>query len=101
MEIYETLCNHGPLTTNEIFEKLFGTSTINNPSVHSRLCELRELGCVVEVGKKECRLTKMTVILWDSTTNMPVEIPKKERIQKQIGKLETRLAKLQKQLLDA
>lgn len=97
-QIYEILFTHGPLTSNEIFQRLDGTSEINNPNVHSRLNELREYGCVYEVGTKICTVTEMTVILWDVTDKLPKKLSKREQLEKSKSNLIERLDKVTAEL---
>lgn len=80
-QVYDVLFKYGPMTTNELFKKLMGSSSTNQPSLHSRLNELRKMGCVKELGTKVCTVTQMTVILWDVTSNLPTKFEKAKRIK--------------------
>ncbi len=79
MQIYEVLYEHGPLTANEIFRMIIGKSSINQANVPARLNEMREMGCVEELGEKQCSVTNNNVILWDVTGRIPIRIEKKKR----------------------
>lgn len=76
-EIYAYLYRYGPLTTNELFHGIYGTTEINQPNVHARLSELREMEAVRECGAKACSITGNTVILWDVTDKVPVKMVKR------------------------
>jgi len=73
LQVYETLYELGPLTASEIADAI---PDFKSPSVgfnvHARLCELREMGGIKEVGKKTCTISNRKVILWDVTPNVPV-----------------------------
>lgn len=71
--VYDMLYQYGPLTTNELLQKMT-ISKNNNHNVHTRLSELRSMGAVAEVGTKKCSITNMTVILWDVTQNLPTKL---------------------------
>lgn len=98
LKIYEVLYEHGPLTCNEIFKIMLGTSTINQPNIHARLDELREMGCVEELGERICTVTGNTVILWSLTGFLPKKLSKAEKIISAINKTKARLAKLESKL---
>lgn len=72
MEVYRILFEHGPMTTNEVFQhaRLHGNPNYRHNS-HARMSELRELGVVEELGTKECSATGRTAILWDVTDSLP------------------------------
>jgi hypothetical protein len=74
--IYKMLFKHGPLTCNEVFQKLRGETTFNNPNIHARLNELRESGCIAEIGTRVCSVTKVNVLLWDVTERLPGKVVK-------------------------
>ena len=57
--IVKTLLKHGDMTARELFRKK-GLQT--NQS--GRFTELREMGLIVEKGKKVCSVTGRNAILW-------------------------------------
>lgn len=71
-EIYDALYRHGPKTGSELFKclTLYGENPTHS-NIVTRLGELRDLGVAAEVGKKECEVSGMRVILWDVTDNLP------------------------------
>lgn len=75
-EVYKVLYEHGPLTANELAVRYF--SSLQYQSVSSRFSELRDMGVVQELGKKKDDYTKMSVILWDVTDQIPSKLIKKE-----------------------
>lgn len=81
MMVYEALYKIGPATTNELFKYIHGTTTINQPNIHARLAELREMGCVMELGTVVCSVTKNKVIQFDVTDKIPIKIKKTKRIK--------------------
>jgi len=101
MEIYDVVFRHGPLTANEAFNilKLEKYRNLNfDSNTNSRFTELRDCGCLQEVGKKKCKITGNTVILWDVTKSLPVKMEKPKRQTccacKGRGYVETQQAKL-------
>jgi len=70
--VYETLFKYGPLTATGIADRIpHNKSPSVGFNVHARLCELRDRGVVQELGVIECPFTKMKVINWDVTPNLP------------------------------
>lgn len=80
LQVYDVLYKHGPLTATGITNLIpgFKSSSVGF-NVHARLCEMREMGCVEELGTKICSITGMTVILWDVTKEVPVKIKREPR----------------------
>lgn len=80
-DVYQYLFVNGPLTRSEIDEgiRFVGKGGIKSYKSHvsARLCELREMGCVKEVGEKKCSITGMHVILWDVTKDLPRKFKRK------------------------
>ena len=71
-QVYSTLFQNGPITATQIADQMPGyKSPSKGNNVHARLCEMREMGCVEEIGETVCPLTKMRVILWDVTDQIP------------------------------
>lgn len=82
LEVYEVLSPDGPLTATQIAERMRGhKSSSVGANVHARLCELREMDAVEELGTITCPITNMTVILWDVTGRLPIKRKKIERVQ--------------------
>lgn len=81
-QVYDVLFNKGPLTATQIASLI---PKFKSPSVgfnvHARLCELRAMKVVKELGEMMCPLTGMTVILWDVTNRLPTKIEKPKRIK--------------------
>lgn len=97
-EVYDIVFNHGPLTANEIFQytKLSNLTGYRH-NVHSRLCELREMGVLQELGTKECSISGETVILWDVTSNYPKKLEKKKSAKQIIYELTIEIAQLKRE----
>ena len=57
--------------------------------VSARLCELRDMGCVQELGERPCGVTGHNVILWDVTDTLSNKLDKELRPTRK--ELETRL----------
>lgn len=68
---YEHIYSKGPVTGSEL------NAGLASKSGHKRLSELQELGCVREVGIRECRVTGERVIAWDVTDTLPRAAKKK------------------------
>lgn len=77
--IYCTLFADGPMTANEIFRKLMGSTSITQSNIHARLGEMREMGCVKEMGTRACLITGNTAIVWDVTAKIPEKLSKERR----------------------
>lgn len=98
-QVYEILYLHGPLTYNEVYEKIKslnggGWMGINS----SRLSELRNSGAIDEVGTKRDPFSGMEVILWDVTDKIPLKPEKKKSKDQVIAELREENAKLRRQL---
>ena len=80
LEIFAVIAHHGPLTAGEIGrcmpEYRSAVSTADR-NIHARLTELRDRGVIFERGERECSVTKMRVIEWDATGDLPAAPPKK------------------------
>lgn len=93
-QVYDVLFRKGPLTGNQIWETLKAENEIDwisNQGAGSRLSELRNMGCVRECGIARDPFTKMNVILWDVTRDLPVKIEKRKSkdqiIQEQVREI--------------
>ena len=96
-QIYDILYRFGPLSSNEIWAKLKEEQGVMLAShgAGSRLSELREMGCVSEVGDICDPITKMRVTQWDITGRMPTKLAPKPKKDEQIAQLKTRVAELE------
>lgn len=91
--VYKTLYRIGPATAAEISNS--DISSFTNPAKgdnsHARLSELKEMGCVDEVGTKKCDITGRDVLLFDVTESLPVKLEKRKtklvKCQEYINKL--------------
>lgn len=73
---YDLLYKYGPCTANELLQ--YGKrSNINQANVTTRLGELRDMGVVRELDKRECEVTLMKCLVWDVTDKKPIKAPKK------------------------
>ncbi len=76
--VYEILFKHGPMIGSQVAEayrEIYGR-TSNSETVRNRLTELRDMGCVAEMGKTIDEKTGMSVIQWDVTKRVPVKVDK-------------------------
>ena len=64
-QVYTALERLGPATAQELVSA--GTT-----GAWKRLPELRDLGIVFEVGKRRCRVTGRTAIVWDVEQSEPL-----------------------------
>jgi len=101
-EVYSTLFQKGPITATQIADQMPGYKSPSvGYNVHARLCEMREMGCVQEVGETSCPLTKMRVILWDVTDRIPTKLEKGTKKTKDqiILELKERIRELEGEIL--
>jgi len=75
-QVYDILFRLGPLTGREVFNKIENGFTTHTAA---RLTELRNLGCISEIGRRICSVTGMEVILWDVTDRLPLKLEKPKR----------------------
>lgn len=73
LKVYNALFEHGPLTANELFPFLGFEQQNTRHSVSSRLLELKKMGVVTEIGHRKCKITKVTVLVFDVTDKLPTE----------------------------
>ena len=71
---YEYLFKNGPCTGGELNVAL-GQGE-GNPSYHRRARELVHAGCAAEAGKRECKTSGRSAVLYDVTS----ELPSKEKL---------------------
>ncbi len=93
-QVYELVYTFGPLTMNQLLEKANMMYGNKNSGVYStRLSELRDVGCLQELGTTICPISKRKVILWDVTEKLPQK--KKEKSYKdQITAIDEKTLKL-------
>lgn len=72
--VYDTLFTFGPQTSGEVFTKMNGGDPVKSlTGSRARLTELRDLGCIEELGVRKCTVTGHTAIEWAVTTSLPVK----------------------------
>ena len=66
LEVYRAVVENGPCTSAEAFEAMRSSGRYENPITQSRarFTELRKKGFLIETGKRKCRVTGKTAILW-------------------------------------
>jgi len=74
--VYRALYALGPMTAHELDAVLAHRSEVS-ASYHKRLSELLRMGVVANVGERPCRITRMTAVLWDVTSALPIKLPPK------------------------
>lgn len=105
LEVYEQLYEYGPMTAGQIGRRMVGyrsaVSTADR-NIHARLTELRDAGCIKELGEKKCPVTGMLVIVWDVTTSLPRLLNKeiKETRNEKIKRLEQALREISETTTD-
>lgn len=78
LQVYEILYREGPLTGGQVARRMQELHNVGgfSESVRNRLTELRDRGCVEEVGEAPCPVTGNRSILWDVTPDLPTEHPR-------------------------
>ena len=61
LRVLEVVVNHGPITANEVNERLGGHG------YHKRLSELQRFGVVHTPDSRKCTITGRRCMLWEST----------------------------------
>jgi len=100
-QIYEVVYESGPMTSGECFWEMHGGKPQRAISQsRARFTELREMGLLAEVGKRECAVTGRRVILWDVTTKAPVKRRNstKAKLKRQIKETRAKLRDLEHKL---
>lgn len=77
-EVYRHVWHHGPLTQNEAARIL--TPGNVSGTISGRFSELKEMGLLIEVGKKNDPITGKSNYLWDATDRR-VPIIKEKKTQ--------------------
>lgn len=95
-QVYETLFNNGPLTGREVFNKIDSEGFTTHTA--ARLTELRNMGCIKEVGTKVCSITGMRVIEWAVTDELPKKFEKKKTKDDIIKELQEEIKQLKLKL---
>lgn len=96
-EIYDLLHTHGALTQGEIWSMYM--SQYQRPSISPRFAELKKMGLIREIGKRECWYSGVESMIWEVTDNMPLVETKREKILRQIEAAKNKIAKLQAELV--
>lgn len=84
-QVYSLLYDKGPATARELAEALrAATPSIRDARcvVTRRLPELRDMGVVVELPTRECRVSGREAIVWDVTDALPTPLPDKPKLSK-------------------
>lgn len=77
--VYDALYKNGPLTRSEVDSVL--TMGCYKSHVSARLCELRDMGVVSEIGERQCSVSGQNVILWDVTSKLPIKLKKQKKVK--------------------
>lgn len=78
--IYHHLFARGPLTIGECFAAIRFVGHNVNDNTRTRFGELRDMGVIRELDKRECKVTGRTVLTFDVTSNLPEHLPLVEAI---------------------
>ena len=81
LEVYEALLSTSPCTSSEAIRN--AKTTFGVFGVSSRFTELRDLGVIYEKGEKKCSITGRSVIEWDLTDRLPVNVKNPNKTKKQ------------------
>ena len=82
LKVYEAILRKAPCTSGEAFATM--TTKENQISQsRARFTELRELGVIYEVQNRKCSITGMSVIEWDLTDRLPVNVKNTNKTKKQ------------------
>ncbi len=71
-QVFKCLWEHGPMTQNETYVKL-NVPNLQQSSIMPRFAELKDLGVITDIGKRECTVTGRTVLEWDITGDLPIK----------------------------
>ena len=97
-QVYRALYKHGPATASEIYFKAKMKKQLQ-ASIPSRLAELRHMECVDEVGKRPCKHTGKTCIVWDVNGKLPTPLVRpSNKKDREIKFLRARVKRLSKKL---
>jgi hypothetical protein len=85
-EVYHVVFYYGPMTSAECYAKMrelwpsqyLGITVLTQS--RARFTELREMGLLQEVGKRKCKVTRNTVLVWDVTNRFPVPLKKDVKV---------------------
>jgi len=81
LEVYEALLSTAPCTSSEAIRN--AKTTFGVFGVSSRFTELRDLGVIYEKNVRPCKVTGRSVIEWDLTDTLPIEIKSSKKTKKQ------------------
>lgn len=102
-QVYSILFESGPLTGAQVAEttkKVYG-AWAHSETIRNRLTELRDCGCVAEVGEVDCPISGRRVIHWDVTSSLPRRDQpgsKREKIRRQISSYRKKIRALDRVL---
>lgn len=80
-ETYKALYEYGPCTANEPFRAWKVRTFITQQNIHPRLGELRDLGVVIEIEERSCKVTGRKAIVWKTTDKLPTKQTKHKKIK--------------------
>lgn len=92
--VYECLYHHGPMTQRECYTKISqeeGNPKLDHQTIAPRFAELQDRGVIQCVGKSVCRISGKTCMIWDVTSGLPVEPPKKKTTEELLREQNRRL----------
>jgi len=90
-QVYKALFQYGPATGSELFRYMHDHRNPTHSNVVTRLGELRDMGCVMELTTRRCEVSGQNVIVWDVTDRVPIKLEKRETSRQKILKLELAL----------
>lgn len=87
LQTYQYLYEFGPCTASELFYHSRKKRNPSHSNITTRLGELRDMGCVSEVGKRECTITGETVLVWAVNGEQPKKLEKTETYKQKTKRL--------------
>ncbi len=63
VQIYDALATHGPMTASEIASHI----GLPRDSISPRIAELCDVGLVIDVAQRKCRITGRRCVVWEKT----------------------------------
>jgi hypothetical protein len=85
-QVYKVLYEGGPMTGGEVAVKvkaMFGAWG-HSETIRNRLTELRDMGCVDEIGEVKCPISGNQVYLYETNNNIPKKLEQKPSKKKQL-----------------
>jgi hypothetical protein len=96
-EVYKAFFYNGPMTQGEMWKRCFPERQRHD--VAPRVAELVSRSVLAYVGERMCEVTGRVCMVFDVTSNLPKEPPKKITNKEKIKHLEKRILELESYIL--